>query len=623
MTPVATGIPRSTTYPLRRRHVQPREDCHTNALLREDEGMPRSLPCLLLIGCIDATPDIPGSPTGPGEGEASWDPSVPGPADLSPPTPIPLLPAAPPEEPPWGQDLLLDSSFEGAFGPSWQVTAGTCGLADGTGLYGPRSGSQAWWGGHDHCQTAQRVDLAERGFPGTEVDGGDIGFQLSGWLKNGSPPGDFESRDFDDQVILRLEALDDSETVLHSWETLGAGDETWIAREVRGLLPKRTRGVTVTVAGTWRRGEVHDSLAEDLALVFLREDPVTPSLTKGPMLTEARTNGTTVLWETDRAWARNSLQWWTEGEEQTALVTTTQVDPERHVHRATLQGLTAETDVTYQIGHGEQRTEAATFSTLPEPGSEVRIGWFADNQLGPDQLATHLDQMAPEDPHLVVAVGDIVQEGWRLSDWDQLWFEPLDASGLFTTRPVVVVRGNHDGEYPEAYAYTHVPGDNGAWFAQTVGDLFLVVLDSEAPTDGEQLAFLEEALASDEAQDAAWSAVTFHRTAWSNTRDLAWGHHLDTARTDWEPVFEAHGVDLVITGHHHSYQRGTQNGVTYLVVGGAGNFLDSGHWDQFDWIEVEAIVHHHGMLTVTPDELVWTALLDDGHELDRFVLSAE
>ena len=63
--------------------------------------------------------------------------------------------------------------------------------------------------------------------------------------------------------------------------------------------------------------------------------------------------------------------------------------------------------------------------------------------------------------------------------------------------------------------------------------------------------------------------------------------------------------------------------MTYLVVGGAGNFLDAGHWDQFDWIEVEQIVHHHGMLDVTPEQLVWTALLDDGQVLDSFVITAE
>ncbi len=574
----------------------------------------------LLLACVEPEP-APVDPV-PGEGAATWNPALS--VEQAPPEiQRPSASAEPRAPSPLGQELLLDAGFEYVYGPTWAVTTGTCDKADGTDTYAPRTGLLSWWGGRDHCETAQTLDLLARGLSADELDQGELGFTLSGWLKNGSPPGDFESRDFDDQVVLRLEALDDDGTLLRAWETLGAGDDVWIQRGVQGLLPAGTRTLTVAVDGTWRRGEIHDSLADDLSLVLTRESSTTASLTKGPMATEARTDGTVVLWETDHPFTTVSLSWWTDAGSTWTPVETTQVDDDRFVHRASIAGVDPDTAVTYQTEQGGQLGEAFTFRTLPQPGDTVRLAFFADNQLGPGQLTTHLDLMGPEDPDVIVAVGDIVQEGWRLADWDLLWFEPLDDSGLTRTRPIIVVRGNHDGEYPETYAYTQVPGDNGAWFAQTVGDLFLVVLDSEAPTDGEQLTFLEEALTSDEAQDASFIAVTFHRTAWSNTRDLAWGHHLDDARTDWEPVFEAHGVDLVITGHHHSYQRGTQRGVTYLVVGGAGNFLDAGHWDQFDFIEIEEIVHHHGMLDVSPTALSWTAVHENGSVLDAFTLMAE
>ncbi len=526
-------------------------------------------------------------------------------------------------EPVHGVDLLLDGGFEGSFGPSWVVTEGSCDRADGVeGSPSPYAGSASWFGGQDACVAAQTVDLVERGFSMAELDGGELSFHLQGWLRNGSPPGDFESRDWDDQVELVVEWKDIEGEVLARSSTLGAGDEVWILREVQGLVPRGTRSARVSVRGTWRAGEVHDSLADELGLRLEPRGPSMTTLTKGPMLTQARSDGTVVLWETDSPYAESHL--WvaddTAGTQELAgPVTTTQVDDDRFVHVAEITGLSPDSPAVYQVQSGDTRSESFEFRTLPDPGEPLRIGWFADNQLGPDQLTTHLDLMRPEDPDLLVAVGDIVQEGWRLADWDQLWFEPLDASGLTATRPVLVVRGNHDGEYPEAYAYTDLPG-NGAWYSVTLGALFLIVLDSEAPTDGEQLLFLEERLASEAAREASFVAVTFHRTAWSNTRDLAWGHHLDEARTDWQPVFEAHQVDLVICGHHHSYQRGTQDGVTYLVVGGAGNFLDGGHWDQFDFIEVEEIVHHHGMLDVSAETLTWTAVLEDGEVLDRFVL---
>jgi len=594
---------------------------HTGPPACEPEGVTSTLLALILAGCTGTEPRPEPRQPGSGTGSATWDPWVATELDVS--TQDALDQLGPADPAPWDRDLLVDAGFESVYGPTWQITAGTCAKADGTDTYTPYSGRLAWWGGDDHCETSQRLDLLARGFSADDLDRGDVGFELSGWLKNGSPPGDFESRDFDDQVVLRLDAVDAADEVMATWETMGSGDQIWIQRSVQGLLPAGTRAVDVSVIGTWRRGEVHDSLADELALVLSPRVLGTPEITKGPMLTEARTDGTMVLWETDHPWASSGFWWSSGGGEVSAPVTTTQVDEDRFVHRATVAGLAPETPVTYQLDAGGQRSEAASFETLALPGNSVTVGFFADNQLGPDQLTLHLDMMAPEDPDAIIAVGDIVQEGWRLEDWDELWFAPLDGSGLFRSRPVIVVRGNHDGEYPEAYAYSHVPGDNGAWYAQTLGDLFLVVLDSEAPTDGEQLAFLEDALASDEALDASFVAVTFHRTAWSNTRDLAWGHHLDSARTDWEPVFEAHGVDLVIAGHHHSYQRGTQNGVIYLVVGGAGNFLDEGHWDQFEWIEIEEIVHHHTMMTVTADQLSWTAIREDGSLMDSFELTAE
>jgi len=525
---------------------------------------------------------------------------------------------------PYDQELIADGGFEGGLGSAWSVSEGTCGLLDGLSSVAPHSGHLSLAGGTSECVASQELDLLALGFSAADLDRGEVGVTLRGWLRNGAPAGDFHTRDWDDQVRLVLEARDDSGAALTQLATLVAGDDVWRLREVHGLLPGGTRTLTVSVEGTWRAGEIHDSYADGLSLVLRPEVPSTPSLTKGPLLTEARTDGTAVLWETDAPWTSNSL-WWRSNSTasfEAAAVTTTEVDDDRYVHLATVSGLPPGQDLDYRVESGTLTTEVHTHTTTPAPGEPLRIGWWGDNQLSPELLSRHLDLMSPEDPDLLVAVGDIVQEGGRLPDWDNEWFAPLDASGLVTTRPVLVVRGNHDGEYPYAYAYAPLPG-TGAWYSQTLGDLFLVVLDSEAPTDGDQLTFLEEALASDEAAQAAFVAVTFHRTGWSNTRDLAWGHHLDEAREDWQPVFEAYEVDLVIAGHHHSYQRGTLNGVTYLVIGGTTTLLDSDHWDQFDFLEVEELVNHHGLMEITPDELRWTAYLGDGAVLDEVVLEAE
>ena len=38
----------------------------------------------------------------------------------------------------------------------------------------------------------------------------------------------------------------------------------------------------------------------------------------------------------------------------------------------------------------------------------------------------------------------------------------------------------------------------------------------------------------------------------------------------WNALFVRYGVDLVVSGHSHVYQRGRRSGVTYVIAGGGG-----------------------------------------------------
>jgi acid phosphatase type 7 len=89
-----------------------------------------------------------------------------------------------------------------------------------------------------------------------------------------------------------------------------------------------------------------------------------------------------------------------------------------------------------------------------------------------------------------------------------------------------------------------------------------------------QLAWVEDDLAGSQ---QPWKIAFFHHPPWSSGEH---GSQL-TMRRDYGPLFEAHGVDLVLTGHDHNYERslpmtgdvvappGTR-GVVYVVVGSGG-----------------------------------------------------
>lgn len=98
-------------------------------------------------------------------------------------------------------------------------------------------------------------------------------------------------------------------------------------------------------------------------------------------------------------------------------------------------------------------------------------------------------------------------------------------------------------------------------YKRTVGNVDLFVLDSNRVSD-RQTAWLARALAGAEAR---WQIAVLHHPAWTCG---AYSSH-PGARGRWVPLFERYGVDLVLSGHDHNYQRfGPRNGVHYLVHGG-------------------------------------------------------
>ena len=98
--------------------------------------------------------------------------------------------------------------------------------------------------------------------------------------------------------------------------------------------------------------------------------------------------------------------------------------------------------------------------------------------------------------------------------------------------------------------------------------LDLFVLNSNSVGD-RQTAWLARHLA---ASTARWKIVSFHHPAYTC------GGYLSNPAvvSRWVPLFRKYGVDLVLSGHDHNYQRfAPSHGVTYVVHGGGGQELYS------------------------------------------------
>jgi hypothetical protein len=126
------------------------------------------------------------------------------------------------------------------------------------------------------------------------------------------------------------------------------------------------------------------------------------------------------------------------------------------------------------------------------------------------------------------------------------------------------VLGNHDYIVRRGAYELATLGMPGRYYTRKLGDgVQLFFLDANRITT-RQTAWLEQQLSE---SNATWKIAIFHQPPYTC------GEHAgdrDVVRS-WVPLFERYGVQLVLSGHDHDYQRfAPRNEVTYVVDGGGG-----------------------------------------------------
>lgn len=174
------------------------------------------------------------------------------------------------------------------------------------------------------------------------------------------------------------------------------------------------------------------------------------------------------------------------------------------------------------------------------------------------------------------------------------------------------VWGNHDSRGDSTAT---VLGASEGWYTWTAGRAEFFMLDSNRVGDSAQQAWLEAELARSQ---APVKIAVFHHPP------LTAGLHEDSlaVRLSWVPLFERHGVDLVLNGHNHGYEHSFQNGVHYVVTGGGGAQL-------YPCVDdpptlVTCVSDNHFLLLVLQGEALSVKTLGvDGLEIDGFAVGEE
>jgi predicted phosphodiesterase len=257
---------------------------------------------------------------------------------------------------------------------------------------------------------------------------------------------------------------------------------------------------------------------------------------------------------------------------------------------------------SYTVRSGEFASAVHTFALPPSDGP-ARIAVWGDNQNGVDVFSDQtVPAIAKARPDVMIGLGDFVQRGHYREEWDEQFFGP--AAGILGEIPLLPVRGNHDGEGKLARAMLPLPDDRG-WYAATFGTVRLVVLDTNLPCEepSAQFAWLRGECDGAAWRDAALRVVAFHHPPFSVLWDEAGYDGEPGVRSAVVPLIEAHGADLVLSGHAHAYERFHRErpdggAVEYLVLGGGGGKLDTVESASYPWTVKTAIRHHIAVIDV-------------------------
>jgi Calcineurin-like phosphoesterase len=213
---------------------------------------------------------------------------------------------------------------------------------------------------------------------------------------------------------------------------------------------------------------------------------------------------------------------------------------------------------------------------LPLKDGSVRFMVMGDTGRGDSgQYGTAQEMMAAHARFpftFVIMLGDNMYGADAPTDFVKKFetpYKPLSDAGV----KFYAALGNHDNPNQRFYKLYNMGGERFYTFRASPGGLGKLLpggvrffaIDSTY-LDKPQLDWLEKELA---ASGSDWKVCFFHHPLYSSGRTH--GSALET-RAVLEPIFLKHGVNVVLTGHDHIYERiKPQKGIYHWVVGSSGS----------------------------------------------------
>lgn len=220
-----------------------------------------------------------------------------------------------------------------------------------------------------------------------------------------------------------------------------------------------------------------------------------------------------------------------------------------------------------QNGNGSRsaRAHSAVRLTLPLKKDSLKFAVIGDTGTGSSkqqEVANKMVQYRAAFPfEFVLMLGDNMYGGESAKDFEVKFVAPYRQL-LNDQVKFYAALGNHDQTLQKNYVNFNMNGKEYYRFKK--GNVAFYALNSTY-MDKKQVQWLEDELAKDTSE---WKVAFMHHPPYSSGGKHGSDEQL---REVLEPIFVKHGVNVVLTGHDHFYERiKPQKGIYYFVSGAAG-----------------------------------------------------
>src|ERR1044071_5196425 len=213
----------------------------------------------------------------------------------------------------------------------------------------------------------------------------------------------------------------------------------------------------------------------------------------------------------------------------------------------------------------------------------------------------------------VLMMGDNLYGGEAPQDFLKKFSEPYKAL-LDNKVKFYATLGNHDLPLQVNYENFNMNGKEYYHFKK--GNVAFYSLNSNY-MDKKQVKWLEDELAKETAE---WKVCFFYHPPYSSAKKHGSD---DQLREVVEPIFVKYGVDVVLTGHDHVYERiKPQKGIYYFVSGAGGQLRTGDVKDSSPLIDKSYDRDMHFMLfEVAGDQMYFQAISRTGETIDSGVIT--